>query len=93
MAATVQKRHSREITTSLLDGDDSQLASLLCTSGHILLAKVLKTMAGALFNAFTSNYSRDVNSKTHGKRKSGDGVATRDQNRDKRVKLTGGKGS
>ena len=75
-----------------LGEEDDRLANLTCADGHIFLNKTFKTMSGALFNAFTSNYGKDVNSEVHKKRKSeGSGVTTRDVNKDKRQKLTGGK--
>ena len=38
-----------------------RLAGLKCFKGHKFLEKAYKTMTGALFNLFTSNYAKDVN--------------------------------
>ena len=66
--------------------------SLACTQGHRLSGKMLKTMAGALFNAFTANYARDANSRVHSKRTMAVGAdGHRNPNSDKRKKRTGEK--
>ena len=39
------KEAFQRVAINLLDDDDGRLASLLCTDGHRLLAKVPKTMA------------------------------------------------
>ena len=71
-----------------IEGDE-RLANLSCANSHSYLDKVFNTMAGALFNAFTSNYSKDVNSEIHMKRKSEEsGIATRDRNTDKKKILS-----
>ena len=71
---------------------DEETATLTCTQGHRLSGKILKTFAGALFNAFTSNYARDISSQIHRKRKQGVSKGgTRSQSSAKKRKLTGEK--
>ena len=57
-----------KVAASLAEED--KLATLHCLEGHSFL-KVCMTMAGALFNAFTSNYTKEVNSEIHSKQKRG----------------------
>ncbi|KAG0725655.1 hypothetical protein GWK47_038185 [Chionoecetes opilio] len=71
-----------------LGEEDNQLATLHCANNHCFLEKVYFSMAGALFNAFTSNYSKEKNSEVHAKRKNIASVS-RNQNTDKKKKLTG----
>ncbi|KAG0719633.1 hypothetical protein GWK47_050100 [Chionoecetes opilio] len=40
-----------------LGKEDYQLATLRCANNHCFLEKLYFSMAGALFNAITSNYS------------------------------------
>ena len=80
------KEAFHKVMVTFIEGDD-RLANLSCANSHSFLDKVFKTMAGALFNAFTSNYNEDVNSEIHRKRKSeGSGIATRDRNTDRKKK-------
>ena len=73
-------------------GEEEETAALVCAQGHRLTDKLLKTMAGALFNAFTSNYSRDVNSIIHRKKKViVSAGSTPSQCFDRRMKMTGEK--
>ncbi|KAG0719650.1 hypothetical protein GWK47_050051 [Chionoecetes opilio] len=74
-----------------LGEEDDQLATLCCANNHCFLEKVEKvyfSIAGALFNAFTSNYSKEKNSEVHAKRKNSASVS-RNQNTDKKKKQTG----
>jgi hypothetical protein len=77
---------------SKISENNDQLRDLSCVNGHKFVDKTFRTMAGALFNAFTSNYSKDITSDVHNKKKSpGISVTTRNQSNDKIRKLTGRK--
>ena len=75
-----------------LEEEEEETAALACAQWHRLTDKLLKTMAGALFNAITANYSRDVNSLIYRKKKviviAG---STRGQCFDRTMKMTGEK--
>ena len=63
-----------------------------CRDGHKLVEQIIATMAGSLFNAFTANYVKEVNSEVHAlKSKKSSRPVTRDQSSAKIRKLTGGK--
>ena len=63
-ACNKPKEAFQNVMATFIEGDD-RLANLSCTNSHSFLDKIFRTMAGALFNAFTSNYSKDENSEIH----------------------------
>lgn len=71
--------------------NDERLALLSCAKGHLFLDKIIDTISKSLFNVFTSNYTKDINSQMHTKRSSGAIMSriSRNQNKDKISKLTG----
>lgn len=76
---------------NMVTSEDARLTGTSCAEGHSLVDKLVRQMAGALFNLFAGNMVRDTNSDVHAKRKPGvaTGGNTRSQGDDKRRKLTG----
>ena len=73
-------------------GEEEETAALVCAQWHRLTDKLLKTMTSALFNAITANYSRDVNSLIHRKKRViVSAGSTRSQCFDRGMKMTGEK--
>ena len=67
---------------------------VICEEGHVLVEQTLYSMSGSLFNAFTANYVKEVNSEIHAS-KHGDLLlarpGTRSKSSTKIRQLTGGK--
>lgn len=87
---TNPKEAFQKVIVALGEGDD-QLATLSCASGHNFLKMLYSKMAGTLFNAFTSNYSKERNSAVQYKRKIDNSRVARINSTDKRKKLNGSK--
>ena len=78
------------VTSQMKENQD--FCHIVCEHGHLMVQRVLDTVAGSLFNAFTSNYVKEVNSEIHSTKSQRCGrPKTRDQSSHKIMELTGGK--
>lgn len=88
LSCDIPRRALQKIVTDV-GKDDKDIKSIKCDNYHGLVEKVMPPMVSALFNLFTANRARDINSVVHRKKKHGTTQVTRSSSLDKRRKLSG----